>query len=99
LEQRLVAAETKLEKTYKFGIDYATLANKQADVTATQLQDLFDRIKPLEFKIFPNLSRDIVDVFKITGEGDDGGHDLDTGAPRRRTSIKPSDPGKDSGGR
>lgn len=74
LDQHIKAVEQDLHRLAKTTHDYNGLTEKHIALVERDVVDAFDRIKNMEFTIFPNLAKDIVDVYRITGEGENKAH-------------------------
>jgi hypothetical protein len=79
LEATVQALTEKLEKEISRNAKFTL---RQLDGIDGDVAELFDRIKHIEVKFFPNLARDIVRMYEIIGEDEDKGHNpLDSRKP------------------
>jgi len=71
LEARVEELTLKLEKVAKRQIAWNEIDTRRMRLVDLDLMDAFERIKNMEFKLFPHLARDIVRLYEITGPGED----------------------------
>jgi len=71
LEARFDKLASDLDRVVKIGSKFDETLGKRLDILSQGQQDVFERVKNLELKLFPNLSGDIMQVYNIIGEGDD----------------------------
>jgi hypothetical protein len=70
LDAKLEALSTEFKKAVKVFADFDKLLMHHCKTHDTQFEDAWARIKNLEFSVFPNLARDIVDLQNIIGDDD-----------------------------
>jgi len=71
LESAIEALALKLNKEIKHNEQMDRLNTLLRKMTEDDVVDAFERITNIEFKIFPNLARDIRDLHRIIGWSDD----------------------------
>jgi hypothetical protein len=71
LEARLEELGTDYRKVVRALSDYDQLQDKHCNLLETELGDAFERIKHIEFTLFPNLGRDITQLHDIFGDCED----------------------------
>lgn len=71
LEIRLAEMRGEFKRTFDWMIRYTDLLETHIKVLQAELTDAFEGLKSVELKLFPNLSRDMLRIYDIIGEGED----------------------------
>ena len=71
LEAAVESLKEQLEKEVKHNANMDRLNSELRGLIEADVIDALERVKNIELKVFPNLVRDIIEVNKIIGTGDD----------------------------
>jgi hypothetical protein len=71
LEQRLATLSEKQQRDVTALMGCDEVLNKHRKLNDAELADAFARIVKLELTVFPHLARDMTDLNRMIGDGDD----------------------------
>lgn len=71
LEEQVEKLDNRLNRLAKVHVEYNELLDMQLKTIEQYQEDLFQRLKNIELKVFPHLAEGITHLRDIIGDGDD----------------------------
>lgn len=75
LEKHVAYLQSEIDKTTHFATEFGAMTHKRLKIQRGKIEELFERMKNVEFSVFPNLARDIVQLYDVLGDCDNAPED------------------------